>query len=107
MLPRRAGTEVSASDDDLGVLVTSLVQDEVGVRSPVVVVSPVEEQEFTESGALHPLEKLLGDDLVRIDIDAVHGQNHAGQLAEGFHEVVSSVARALPELFPLEKRTAY
>ena len=58
----------------LDALVLGPVQLEVRIGLPVVREAPVEEQELAEAGALDPLEELLGDDLVGIDVGAVQRQ---------------------------------
>ena len=46
---------------------------------------PVPEQELAEAGALDPLEELLGDDLIGVDVRAIEGDDFAGVGGEGFH----------------------
>ena len=93
MLAARAAAEVRAGDQDLGVLVGRLVEDEIlllAVGRPAHFV----EQTVLEAGALDGLQELLGNDHVGVDID--HGQRccHAAQRGEFFHEI----PRERPEL---------
>ena len=60
VLARRAAAEIVAGDDDLGVAVGRLVEDEIGVLRAVVVVAHLREQRRAEPGPLDRLEVLLG-----------------------------------------------
>src|SRR5262249_18443799 len=46
---------------------------------------PVEEQELAEAGPLDPLEELLGDDLVGVDVVAVQHRHAARDGFDGSH----------------------
>ncbi len=60
MLAGGAAAEVVARDQDLGLLVGLLVEDEVGVFLAVLVIAQLEEQRLAEPGPLDRLQKLLG-----------------------------------------------
>ena len=60
MLARGAAAEVAAGD-----------QDRVRLELDLAVADPVVEEELAEAGALDPLQELLGDDLVGVDVGAV------------------------------------
>ena len=62
---RRPATEVLAGNENLRALVAAAIDLEVRVLTPVV------EQEFAVAGALDPLQELLGNDLIGIDVRAI------------------------------------
>ena len=55
-----AGAEVAPGDED-----------RVGLELDLAGADPVVEQELAEAGALDPLQELLGDDLVGVDVGAI------------------------------------
>ena len=63
---RRSATEVDPGQQDRGAGVLWLVQDKRRVETPVV------KQEGAEAGTFDPLEKLLGNDLVRVHVVTAH-----------------------------------
>ena len=67
VLARRAAAEVRAGGED-----------RVLGQAPARLLRPVVEQELAEAGALDPLEELLGDDLVRVDVGARERGHAAG-----------------------------
>src|SRR5215213_4205577 len=81
----RTTAEVAAGEQDAGAFGVRLVQLEVGIERAVVIANPVPEQELSEAGSLDPLEELLGDDLIGVDVGAVEGDDFAGVGGEGFH----------------------
>src|SRR5882757_3270870 len=86
VLAARAAAEIGAGDDDLGVLVGRLVEDEIlllAVRRPAHFV----EQAFLQAGALDGLQEVLGDDHVGVDIDHRQGGGDAAQRREFFHGI--------------------
>lgn len=94
VLTARAATEIFPGEQHTGTLVTFVVEHEVLVQRALAVVlvwlanvqvAPFIEQVRTEAGALDRLEKLLGDDLVGIDVGAIQWRNQAGVLGKGFH----------------------
>ena len=56
-------------------------EDRVGRQVPARLLRPVVEEELAEAGALDPLEELLGDDLVGVDVGAVEHGDRAGDHA--------------------------
>ncbi len=82
-----AGTagEVLARDENLRALVTRVVEHKRGDRLAVRRLPPVEEQKIAVAGTLDALEKLLGNDLVRIDIGAIQRRGQCGQCVKGLH----------------------
>src|SRR5690554_432796 len=94
VLAGRTAAEVLAGQQHAGTLVAREVQHEVRVdRAGAAVltglahvqVAPLVEQVGTEAGALDRLEKLLGNDLVGVDIGTVQRADQAGVLGKGFH----------------------
>jgi hypothetical protein len=69
VFPGRAATKVGPCHQYRRSTGVGLVELEIGIRRTVWLEAPVEEQEFPEPGAFDSLQELLGDDLVRIDID--------------------------------------
>ncbi len=86
MLARGAAAEIVAGDDDLGVAIGGLVENEIGLFAPILIVAHLGEQRRAEPGALDGLEILLGDDHVGIDIDDRHGRGDARQCRELVHD---------------------
>ena len=74
MLPRGAAAEVAPGDEDLGALVLGAAQLEQGILHPVV------EQELAVPRALDPLQELLRDDLVGVDVGPVEHRRPSGHL---------------------------
>jgi len=60
MLAAGAAPEVGSSDPDLGILVTRLVQDELGSWGAVGLAAQVEQQALGESGLSMPCRNCLG-----------------------------------------------
>ena len=92
VLPRRAAAEVPSGDQDRRPGVLGPVQLERRVLPPVV------EQELAVAGALDPLQELLRDDLVGVDVGAVEHRDAAGRSPEGLHAAATS--RARPRVAP-------
>ena len=86
VLAAGAAAEIAASQQDARALGGGLVKFEVGVERAIVVADPVPEQKFAEARPLDPLEELLGDDLIGVDVGAIEGDNFAGEGGEGFYE---------------------
>ena len=70
MLARRAAAEVHAGDEDRRAGVVRLVQHERRIALPR---PPVVEQERAEARSLDPLQELLRDDLIGVDVVARSG----------------------------------
>src|SRR3954447_7810578 len=66
VLAGRAATEVGSGDED-----------RIRLQLDLTVADPVVEEELTEAGPLDPLEELLGDDLVGIDVGPVQHRHLA------------------------------
>ena len=79
MLARRSAAEVFAGDENLRALVAGVVDLEVRVLTPVV------KKEIAVAGALDALQKLLGNDLIRINVRAVERHHFRSVSAKRFH----------------------
>ena len=75
VLARGAAAEVAARHED-----------GVGVEVPARLLRPVVEEELAEAGALHPLEELLGDDLVGVHVAAASTEIGPLILVTGVHQ---------------------
>src|SRR6185437_296880 len=89
VLARAAAAEVLFGNEDLCTFIFGLIEDEVlpllnMVRS-LDVVAPVEEEELAVAGAFDALEKLLRNDLVRVDIRQRQRDGFRGEDVDGFH----------------------
>jgi hypothetical protein len=77
--PRRvlaagAAAEVLAGDED-----------RVLGQVPARLLGPVVEQELAEAGPLHPLEELLGHDLIGVDVVAVEDRDATPDRGDALH----------------------
>jgi hypothetical protein len=68
-------------------VVAGLIQEKLRVRGSILLPAPIEKQSLTETGPLDGLQELLGDDLVRIDIDAVERSDDPGHFRERLHQI--------------------
>ena len=57
--------------------------------------APVVEQELPEAAALDAFEELFGNDLIRIDVDAVKRRYQPGVSFEWFHKLLVSGSQFL------------
>ena len=73
MLARGAAAEVLAGKQDAAVRVRLRLRTKSGLGLSVGVVTPVVEQERAVAGALDALQKLLGNNLIGVDVGAVSG----------------------------------
>src|SRR5262249_19329089 len=91
--PRRvlaggAAAEVAPGDQDAAASVGRVVELEIGIERSVFAEAPVIEEELAEAGPLDPLQELLRDDLVGVDVDAVERGEDAGVANERLHLVL-------------------
>ncbi len=54
-------------------------------RELIVRITPIVEQKLPKATAFDPFQKLLGHELVRVDIAAVHGNHKPGVFGECLH----------------------
>ena len=88
MLAAGAAAEIPPRQQNAGPAIFRPVQFELGIVGAIVVESPIEKQKLPKAGALDPLEKLLGDDLIGIDIRPIHRSDEAGVFGEGGHKLL-------------------
>src|SRR5262249_5671949 len=88
----RAATEISASEQHARALRRGAVQFEILDERAILAASPVPKEEFAEARPLDPLEKLLGDDLVGIDVGTVHRDHAASVFGKWFHSNLLPIA---------------
>src|SRR5581483_11220562 len=84
VLARRAAAEVAPREQDLRARVLRPVQLEVGI------LHPVEEEELAVAGPLDPLQELLRDDLVGVDVAAVEHGDRGRDATKRLHPTGSS-----------------
>src|SRR5439155_630153 len=86
---------VGPSDEDGRALSFGPVELEPGIHAAVGAEAPIVEQGRTEAGALHPLQELLRNDLVGVDIGARQRGHGAAVAEEGLgHGAASSPSHA-------------
>ena len=85
MLAARTATEIAPGQQDARAGVLGPVQLELGIVRAVVQEPPIEKQKLPKTRPLDPLEELLGDDLVRIDVRPVHRRDQSGVFCKGLH----------------------
>ena len=71
MFAARSAGKVLAGDQNLRALVAWIVERKARIGIARRRPPPVEEEKFAVAGALNALQKLLGNDLVRIDIGPI------------------------------------
>ena len=81
----RTAAKIIAGDQNFGVAIGRLVEDEIRVLAAVVLVALFREQPLAKAGALDGFEILLGDDHVGIDIDDLQRRRDAFQRGELVH----------------------
>ena len=64
----------------------SMIQLKICIRATVIVKPPVKKQELAEPGTFDPFEKLLGNDLVGINIRPVHDRDFSRVSCKWVHE---------------------
>ena len=87
MLAARAAAEVAPRQEDARSRDNGLVEFELGVRCTVGKEPPVEEEKLPEACPLDPLEELLGNDLIGVDVGPVERGDDAGVSDEWLHGV--------------------
>src|SRR4029077_19133618 len=90
VLARGAAPEVGTSDEDGRALELRAVEREI------VVLRPVPEEELTVARALDPLEELLRDDLVGVDVVAIERGDRPGDHVEMLHQTSSLTSTREP-----------
>src|SRR5271168_5055578 len=94
VLAGRSAAKVLACNQNLRVLVLRLVQHEIRMRRAglrtLLNPSPIEEQKVFIAGAFDPLEELLGDNLIGVNVGAVKWSDHTFMLPEWLHRATST-----------------
>src|SRR5262249_30670884 len=85
VLARGAAAEVPAGEQDRPALAMQLERR---------ILHPVEEEELAEPGALDPLQELLRDDLIGVDVCTVENHRRRGHRRERLHAGTSTRSRA-------------
>src|SRR4029450_10463372 len=80
-------------EQDARAVEDGVVQLEPAAGVAVGVVAPVVEEKATEPRALDPLQELLGDDLVGVDVGAVEDGDARGRPRERPHRPVAASSR--------------
>src|SRR5208282_1539875 len=82
---RTAAAEVVAREQNRRALIARLVQRKIFVLAAVGIEPPVDEQSLLEAGTHHRFQKLLGDDLIGIDVGAIQRRDHPAEILELLH----------------------
>src|SRR5262250_456058 len=85
MLARRSTTEVLIRNQYRRASILRLVEYKRRIRLPVGQITPVVKQKLPKPSPLDTLEKLLRNDLVRIDIRTVQRRYQSRMFLKGFH----------------------
>lgn len=88
MLTTGTVAEVLSSNQNRSTAKRLLIQNELRLLGPVGFETPVKEKELPKPRAFDPLQELLGDNLVRIDIGSIQRCDNSGVLCEGFHDTI-------------------
>jgi len=88
MFTRRSAAKILPRDQDARAGITRIIQRKGGVKCAVRIPSPIIEEKLAKAGFLDALKKLLGDDLIGINVCAIERRDRAGMFAEGLHEVL-------------------
>jgi hypothetical protein len=68
-------------------LVAREIQLKRGIGRPIGIALPIVKQVLAETRPFDPLEELLWDNLIGIDVRSVHGSDDTGQLLKWLHIV--------------------
>lgn len=85
MLARRAAAEIPSGDQNRRAFVPRIIQDEITLLSPVAIKPPVVKKKLPEASFFDSLQKLLGDDLVSIDVNAIQRRHKSTMYSECLH----------------------
>ena len=92
MLAARSAAEVGAREQNRRATVARLVQHKTGVWLPALKISPVVEQELAVALPRQQLEKLLGDDLIGVNVDAIERRYEPGVFRKWSHFEIPAAA---------------
>jgi hypothetical protein len=68
------------------------IELEIGIGRPVGAIAPIEEQRGPEAGPLDPLQELLRDDLIGVDVRSGERNRAAGVRNKGLHTLLDKYA---------------
>jgi hypothetical protein len=85
VLARRAAAEIVVGNQNLGLAIGGVVEDEIRILAAVVAVALLREQALAQAGALDGFKILLGNDHVGVDIDHPERRRDAFERGEFFH----------------------
>src|SRR5205823_4261507 len=92
MLAAGATAEIPPGQQDRRPGRRRLIQLKIWIRRLTVIeITPVIKQKRPIAGSLNPLEELLGNDLIGINVRPIHAGNQAGVSGEGVHRKMSKV----------------
>src|SRR5262249_13259958 len=72
-----------------------LMQNEIGILLPVAVKAPVVKNKLAKASLLDPLQKLFGNDLISVDIDAIERRDFSAMYGKWFHFFTTFVEKRL------------
>src|SRR5580704_5814 len=87
MLARGTATEVPARNQNARAFKARLMQNELRIFLPVSTKPPVVKQKLPKSRLLDALQKLLRNNLIRIDINSIERRNPPAMHGKWFHFV--------------------
>lgn len=85
MLSAGTVSEILPGDQNRGPRELGPIQFELGIRTTIREEPPIKKKILPEAGPLDPLEKLLGNDLVGVDIGAIHRRDEASVNGKRLH----------------------
>ena len=91
MLARGAAAEILPGNEDLGILVFRLVQNEIGQGSALVVITDIVKRADAQPRAPDGFQELLRDDDVGIDIDHLQRRGGGLQCRKWLHFISSLI----------------
>src|SRR5215472_5228501 len=89
MFPRRSTPEILSRHQYACSRIARFVQHKVGILRSISPKAPVIEDKLSESGLFNPLQKLLGNDLISIDVNAVQRRHAPAVYPKWFHFLIS------------------
>src|SRR5215475_918385 len=93
MLSRRATTEILSRHQNRGRFISRLVQNEIRIPGPVSCKAPIIEKKLPKPGLLDPLQKLLRDDLIGINVHAIERCNTPPVHCKWLHSVLEKFSQ--------------
>jgi len=85
MFSRGSTTEILSRYQNTRARIARMVENKRRVVLAIAGAAPIEQQKLAEPGALNPLQKLLGNDLIGINIGPMKRRNTTFVDANGFH----------------------